>query len=231
MRSIVRHLAVAALFLMTAAPAHAAYIFGFSALGVGDQTLQVVTTDGAFDIDAFEGGWYRSTGSHTPDNTNYALCELGTVECDVNLTFESNNFFAFRLGTITGTFLSATLSLFNPDGSNDLDGTVSLWDFGGDINSLLGGTGGVGAFNDLGSGILYGSRAVSVADENTQIVFNLNAVALAAIESALNANGGPGLFVIGGSLESAQVPEPMTLTLVGIGLGAAGYRRRRRTRR
>jgi hypothetical protein len=133
-----------ALTLLASSTAHAGWVFGFSPFG--SQTLSVTTSDGVFAINAFDKGWYTSTGIHDPGNTNYILCEANTLGC--GLLDEYRNFFAFRLGTITGNFLSATLSVGNP--GNGYFGpagglTVGLWDFTGDIDDLLDGTGGVGA--------------------------------------------------------------------------------------
>jgi hypothetical protein len=215
-----------ALTLLGTSAAQAGWMFGFSPFG--DQILSVTTTDGVFNIQAFDTGWYTSTGLHDPLNPNYIICEANTLGC--GLLDEFRDFFAFRLGTITGNFLSATLSVGNPGGGyNGPAGglVVGLWDFTGDIDDLLNGTGGVGAFTDLGSGVSYGNRAVTAADDATQVVFNLNAAALAAIQAALNSSGGPGLFVIGGSI-TGEVPEPGTFLSLGAGLLAVAVLRRRR---
>mgnify|MGYP001579096628 CR=1 FL=1 len=83
------------------------------------------------------------------------------------------------------------------------------------------------AYTDLGSGTLFGSRSVSAADANTQVVTSLNGSALSAISAALSANQGSGEFVIGGSLDVAAVPEPGTFALLGAALAALALKRRK----
>lgn len=227
LRQVVRVTVAVAALLGVAAPAQAGFIFGFT--GLQDAVLSITTTDGVFNINSFDTGWYRNDGFHTPTNTNYIIC-VTSGDCG-STDPVSNNFSAFRLGTVTGTFLSATYNLVNPANGATIDAQFSLWDFGGNIDNLLAGTGGPGAFTDLGSGVLFGSRPVGFADNGTTVITALNGAALAAISSALSANGGSGFFVIGGSAgQEVPVPEPATLSLLGLGM-AAGYARRRRARR
>ena len=212
--------------LIQPAPASASYIFGFS--GGVDGVLSITTTTGVFNIDLFDTGWYRADGFHGPDNLNYIACLPGSADCGSSIP-ESHNFSAFRLGTVTGTFLSATYSLFNPAAGATDTADFSLWDFTGNIDGLLARAGGVGGFTDLGSGVSFGIRVVGIADNNTMVTTNLNAAALAAISAALSSNGGSGLFVIGGAADVSTIPEPATMSLLGLGL-AAGIARRRRAR-
>ena len=86
--------------------------------------------------------------------------------------------------------------------------TLSLFDVTTNLSNLLGGTGGLAAYNDLGSGVLYGSRLYTSADQNQFRVIGLNAAAVGAIQQSPGA-----AFVMGGSLQAA-VPEPSTLALV-----------------
>ena len=54
---------------------------------------------------------------------------------------------------------------------------------------------GVGAYDDLADGTVYGAESISLADENTFVDVQINGDGLAAIEAALGGN-----FVIGGSV-------------------------------
>lgn len=203
------------------------FVFGFTPSGT--QTLSVTTTTSVFNFDAFDTGWYNTSGFHDPNNLNYLV---GSGGANANCGLGCNDFFAFRLGngTITGTILSATLSIGNP-AANGYTGppassTVTLWDVSTVVATLTaGGSGLVGIYNDLGSGVQYGSRSVSAADNNTQVVFSLNNQALNAIATAGGANGAS-LFAIGGSLNA--VPEPSTWALMGTSLLAMLVRRRKR---
>jgi hypothetical protein len=212
----------------------AAYIFAFTPFGT--QTLTVNTTTGSFPNTAFATGWYDSTGFNDPSNQNYIISDpaLGCAGCDgFSLSHTTHDFFAFRLGQgiITGTILSATLSVGNPISPNpgflgpNGDLLVSLWDVTTPVSTLTaGGSGLTGIYNDLGTGSLFGSRVTSAADNGTQIAFNLNANALAAIAAASGVEG-TSLFAIGGSISLASVPEPSTWALLGAGLLVLTLRR------
>jgi PEP-CTERM motif len=115
------------------------------------------------------------------------------------------------------------------------------------IASLIDGTGGAAAHADLGSGVVYGSRTMTAADNGSVVEIALNPSAVAALNSS------NGLFGIGGSITTLDalmnnehtfayteadtnvaqlrltlVPEPSTLALLGIGgIGVLGYRQRK----
>lgn len=207
-------------------PAQASFVFGYTFDDIlSDTFLSITTTDGTFDVNTFDRGWYEDDGIHDPDNLNYISCSGG----DSALTCEPvrNNFFAFRLGSqFTGDILSATLNLFNPISPPAIGdgvlgtGIYTLWDVVSDTNSILGGTAGLPGFNDLASGASYGSYAFSSADNGTTIVIDLNGTALTAIADA---EAGPSLFLIGGSVTASEVPEPSTLLLFSSGLALLGW--------
>jgi hypothetical protein len=60
--------------------------------------------------------------------------------------------------------------------------------------TLVAGTGGVAAYADLGSGVVYGSRTMTAADQGTVVEITLNPAAIAALNAATGSIG------IGGSL-------------------------------
>ena len=158
-----------------------------------------------------------------------------------------HSFFAFDLSGVTGPFSAAQLSLFNPlngyDGLNaNATETLTIYDFSSSIPTLLNGTGGLGAYNDLGSGTVLGTTTVSAANNNSFVTVNLNAAGVAAFNAA-----GTGQIVLGGSLGSspggfvfgfsgaestgvdltpggpvAAAPAPPTLLAGLFGIGVAG---------
>jgi len=146
-------------------------------------------------INSTERGWYDQTGFHNPDNDNYIA---GAEDGDT-----WHNFFVFNIPLIsTGDpICGAILSLFNPETpsigyqSPDSQEIYAVFDVNTLIASLIAGTGGVSAYDDLGGGTSYGSKVVSASDNGqfVDIVLNDNAI------NALNAAVG-GQIAIGGAL-------------------------------
>jgi hypothetical protein len=167
-------------------------------------------------------GFYDNSGNHSAANSTYIAGALGSGLM--------NNFFVFNLSNVSGSITSAALSIGNPpfgyvpSGQTDI---YSNYDVTTPISTLImsqSGSAGISIFNDLGTGILYGSVALSLADNGTQINIPLDSAAIAAIEGAEGES-----FAIGGTLST--VPLPATLPLFATGLGAMGlisWRRKRK---
>ncbi len=201
---------------------------------------------GEIELFAQDTGWYDAAGFHNPSNVNYVVGDaLGT---------NFHNFSVFDLSSITAPIVSARLLLFNgASPPNTADGYISpdpfetyaFFDVTTDIGVLTGGTGGVGAYDDLGGGTFYGSYDVSSADNGAFVIVDLNSDAIAALNSA------GGKFAFGGAIttishpldvqESAfwfshespdvrlivTIPAPGTIALLAtFGLGAIRRRRR-----
>jgi len=170
-------------------------------------------------------------------------------------TGELRNFFIFDLSGVSGPVTSATLRISTRNFSSaDPTETYTVFDVSTSPTSLAGGTGGVGAFNDLGSGVSYGSRIYSEPDQGLLRDILLNASAIAAIEGSLGGN-----FALGGAVTSlsglhdfeaifgelandpgtvslvletgrmSAVSEPASILLLGAGLAGLAARRYRKT--
>lgn len=182
-------------------------------------------------------GWWNSIVNATDSNQNYA--SSGSYR----------GFYTFDLSdpALTGeTITSAVLRLqaFSSGGT----GTLNIYDVTSDVAAVNNNVGtNAGIWNDLGSGTLYGSLAITATPLVTDILeITLNASAI----SALNAAIGNGFFAFGGTSDmtslfygsssngnqqlvletaSATVPLPASLPLIAIGLGAIGLLRRRKS--
>jgi hypothetical protein len=149
-------------------------------------------------INYTDRGWYRSSGGHLTNNLNYFVGD--------NLSNkDTRNFFVFDLAGVTQPIASAKLALYVPGAPSDAgpgfaspDGkeAYELHDVITPISTLVNGTGGVSAHTDLGSGVVYGIRSMSAADNGSVVEITLNPSAIAAM------NATHGLFGLGGSITS-----------------------------
>jgi hypothetical protein len=198
--------------LAVSAACHASneYVLGGSINHPGN-----VATLNATAITLTDSGWYTSIGENQPTNTNYIISTdyYGRA---------FNDFFVIDLSGVSGPITSATLTV-NAFFANSSQ-LVTFYDYTGSVSSLLDGTGGVAAFNDLGSGAVYGQLALSPSDNYTYVSVTLSSAALTDINAAISNN--QSTFVIGGSI--AAVPEPENYALMLVGLSAVGLAARRR---
>ena len=188
---------------------------------------------------------YNAAGFHDPNDSRYDVGDNRGRLC-TSCTPEFRDFFVFDLSSVTETIVSAKLALLLPNSiargyfSSDPSENYELHDVTTPISTLVDGTSGLAAWNDLGSGVVYGSRTMTPADtmpfDDTIVEIDLNDSAIAALNSS------HGLFAIGGSLTTLDtvanmelvfwatglvsdtsqlrltlVPEPFTLLLLGIG--------------
>jgi hypothetical protein len=144
-------------------------------------------------VNALHQGWYQSTGFNAPSNSNYV------IGWDALQGVDSRNFFVFDIPASTEVVVAAQLELYNPAGgfgSLDPTETITIYDVATSIADLdAGGTDRTDIFDDLGSGVIYGSKAVSAADVNTSIHIPLNANFLQLAQVG-------GTVAVGGALTS-----------------------------
>ena len=161
---------------------------------IGLATMLVANASLATTIDAFDHGWYESSGSHGTSNTNIWTGSEGTYSL-------TRHFMAFDLAAMSGqTVTSATLTYSANIGkyaSENSSEHITVSDYTGDIDSLLGGSAGSGAYTDLGDGSIYGTAVVTgtpvapgsggSGDFMPEIIISLSAAAIADINAAIAA--------------------------------------------
>ncbi len=190
-----------------------------------------------------ERGWYNNSGFHNPSNANYFA----------GISDGHRNFFVFDLSSVTDTITSARLKLFNPSngGPSSANGLYTVFDVSTSIASIVNGTGGLGAFNDFGSGVTYATKLVMPADQGTTVTVEFDAAGIAALNAAaggqfatggrfsssfsnfvfgFTGSGNPadGASVLEFETSSGVVPEPTSFATWGLLVGAVAAVRRRR---
>jgi len=193
-------------------------------------------------------GQYAPTGFHNPTNPNYLV---GDTRQFFTFFDDHRNFFVFDLSSVVQPIASAKLALFVPSSlagpgysSADPSENYELHDVTTSLATLVAGTGGVSAHADLGSGVVYGNRAMTAADMGTVVEITLNPAAIAALDAATGLIGFGGSlttldglpndeFTFGSSgtvtdtteLRLTLVPEPSSAVLCALGILATQLRR------
>ena len=121
-----------------------------------------VSANAATKIDAINNGWFNTPGPSQIDNFN-TLTGWGVDS-------EFRSFYAFDLSSITEAAAEISITFYGDNYHfgylgvyTDVPVTehVSLFDYTGPVSSLIDRTGGLTAFNDLGTGSLLGEATLS----------------------------------------------------------------------
>jgi hypothetical protein len=141
-----------------------------------------------FTIDAFQRGWWDAAGNHTSANDNTYTGNISGGGY--------NSYFSFNLAGVTGTVISAQLQLeleawFSPDASE----TCSIWDVATSCPSLEADGTNPTIYNDLQSGVQYGSNTFLSTGVGTVYPIALNAQGISNIQAALGGCFSTGVHV------------------------------------
>jgi len=175
-------------------------------------------------------------------NRNFQTGIAGAVERRGWFFFELSSVGAIPVTSVSLVLTNCSSSFTPACGNNgyvspNVSELFNIYDFTGSVSNLTGGTGGVSAFNDLGSGSLFSSATVSNSDNGNAITFTFNALGIAAVGAA---NGTS--IVFGSALgsrtptpnpnpvPSSSVPEPSTFVLLASGVATMMLLTRRRSR-
>jgi hypothetical protein len=219
-------LAVAAgLAFSGAAQAQDQYIFGFSEFNSGNG----LTVNGASTIRMADQGWYAQNGVHNPTNQNYIV----GVCTSCGNPGEFRNWFVFDIANVSSPVTSLSLRLFSYDVTLS-SGNYYLNDVTTQLTSLTDGSGGLAAWNDLGTGTNYGFQFFQSATDSQRFFdIGLNGAAVAGLNAAIA--GGASQWAIGGAFAAGtvpvpppQIPVPPAFALMLGGLAAMGVALRRK---
>lgn len=178
-------------------------------------------------LNTSDRGYYYDYDFSEPTNKNYLTGQIG----DGTTAIGFHSFFSFdALGALDGPIVSATLSLYNPDGgysSNQSSESLTIDGFSGDVATLNGGGTVSGEYDALASGTVFGTQSVSSADDNKFLDITLNSDAIAFLNAnsssafafggylaGIPANDADTRFVFGGSAFVVSNDSNTVLTLV-----------------
>jgi hypothetical protein len=153
-------------------------VFVLSSTLVSAQTAVINFTD---------RGWYDLNGYHGSDLKNYIVGDNRGTSCGL-CENDFRDFFVFDLSSVTQSIASAKLALFNPSSppiagyiSADPSETYELHDVTTATATLRADhNNSVATWNDLGTGVVYGSRNMTSLDQGDYVEITLNSAAIAA---------------------------------------------------
>lgn len=200
------------------------YVFGGSDFD-GSNGLNIRTNSGDFFVPISDSGWWDNLFFHDNSNKNYIA---GTCPTECSSPISWNNYFTFDLSDISGTVTSASLNLYTYAIKGSSVG-YQLFDITSPLSEVHASGTNANIYNDLMTGVSYGSFIYNLSDRFQLRSILLNADGISALNSAIGGEFGIGGTVTGGIEGPPPIPEPeiYAMWLTGLGLlGFLGYRRR-----
>lgn len=202
------------------------YVYGFSDTNINSSNgLNITTSSGDFFVPISDSGWWNGDFYHDEINKNYIAGHFTGGEG------EYNNYFTFDLSGISGTITSASFNLFTYTvAGSSVD--YQLFDVISPLSEVHASGTNAAVYDDLMTGVSYGSFIYNPSDSNEFRSVLLNADGISALNSAIGGEFGIGGTVTGGiegPPSPPPIPEPETyaMWLAGLGLlGFFGYRRK-----
>lgn len=197
------------------------YLFGFTNL---HEVVSLITNDGTyltsglpFNPGANNSGWWSADVPREKANDNYFVGFLNS--------YMLNDFFSFFIPSGISVVTSASLNI--PRGlpgfptTSGVPLTYSLYDVGTPADMLNTNVGtNATIFNDLGSGVLYGSTVVADLTLPDPLLLLLDPAAVADLNAAKGT-----WFSIGGTINTGfDVAEPSSGLTLGFGFLTIGLR-------
>ncbi|MBP6366262.1 MAG: PEP-CTERM sorting domain-containing protein [Nitrosomonas sp.] len=203
------------------------YVYGFSDFN-SSNGLNITTSSGDFFVPTSNSGWWNSDFYHDERNLNY------TTGHTISSKIDYNNYFTFDLSDISGTITSASLNLYTYSvAGSSID--YQLFDVTSPLSEVHATGTNAAVYNDLMTGVSYGSFIYNASDSNEFHSILLNTDGISALNSAIGGEFGIGGAITGGiegPPSPPPIPEPETyaMWLAGLGLlGFFGYRRKTQT--
>lgn len=197
------------------------YVFGYSDTHVNSSNgLNITTNSGDFFVPISDSGWWNSLVGHDASNHNYIAGHPINTGGPGNF----NNYFTFDLSGISGTITTASLNLYTYTAAgSSID--YQLFDVTSPLSAVHATGHNAGVYNDLMTGMSYGSFIYNSSDSDQFRSILLNSDGVSALNSAIGGEFGIGGTIIGGIDDGTlpPIPEPETYAMWLAGLGLLGF--------
>ena len=197
------------------------FVYGFSDFN-SSNGLNITTSGGDLFVPISDSGWWDGLFFHDNSNKNYIAGHFTGSHGD------HNNYFTFDLSGINEPITSASLNLFTYTvAGSSVD--YQLFDVTSPLSEVHATGTNAAVYDDLMTGVSYGSFIYNASDINQSRFIILNADGVSALNNAIGGEFGIGGAVTGGIEGPPPIPEPETyaMWLGGLGLlGFFGYRRK-----